>query len=53
MSSRELILTSRVLFLLEENIWKAILSGYMFGNISNVVFPNANETLAANEGFVD
>jgi len=39
--------------LFEPNIWKAILSGYIFGNISNVVFRNANETLAANESFVD
>lgn len=45
-------LSSGVFFLLHQNIWKATVSGCMFGNISNVVFPNANETLAANESFV-
>lgn len=36
----------------QQNIWKDTVSGCMFGNMSNVVFPNANETLATNESFV-
>lgn len=39
-------------FLFQQNIWRATVSACMFGNISSVVFPNANETLAANENFV-